>query len=102
MERLGQSEQLVAQLKEMIRERDAALRSKDEQLKVRQQIYCRVFRAELLSVQVLTSSENDVNTGFKMDTETNIKHKPVLLLDDTKRFKVFREIINVPLLLNQL
>ncbi|XP_035991746.1 golgin subfamily B member 1 isoform X2 [Fundulus heteroclitus] len=33
-ERLGQTEQLVAQLKDMIREKDAALRSKDDQLKV--------------------------------------------------------------------
>lgn len=33
-ERLTQTEQLVAQLKEMIREKDAALRSKDDQLKV--------------------------------------------------------------------
>uniref|UniRef100_H3CCB1 Uncharacterized protein n=1 Tax=Tetraodon nigroviridis TaxID=99883 RepID=H3CCB1_TETNG len=32
-ERLGQTEQLVAQLKELIREKDAALCSKDEQLK---------------------------------------------------------------------
>lgn len=34
-ERLTQTEQLVAQLKEMIREKDAALCSKDDQLKVR-------------------------------------------------------------------
>lgn len=34
-ERLTQTEQLVSQLKEMIREKDAALRSKDDQLKVR-------------------------------------------------------------------
>lgn len=34
-ERLIQTEQLVTQLKEMIREKDAALRSKDDQLKVR-------------------------------------------------------------------
>lgn len=34
-ERLGQTEQLVAQLKELIREKDAALCSKDQQLKVR-------------------------------------------------------------------
>lgn len=33
-ERLGQTEQLVAQLKELIREKDAALCSKGEQLKV--------------------------------------------------------------------
>lgn len=33
-ERLAQTEQLVAQLKELIREKDAALCSKDEQLKV--------------------------------------------------------------------
>ncbi|AWP01112.1 putative nuclear anchorage protein 1-like [Scophthalmus maximus] len=33
-ERLNQTEQLVAQLKEMIREKDATLRSKEEQLKV--------------------------------------------------------------------
>ncbi|KAG7234523.1 hypothetical protein INR49_004517, partial [Caranx melampygus] len=32
-ERLTQTEQLVTQLKEMIREKDAALRTKDEQLK---------------------------------------------------------------------
>lgn len=36
-ERLGQTEQLVAQLKELIREKDAALCSKDEQLKVSRQ-----------------------------------------------------------------
>lgn len=34
-ERLTHTEQLVAQLKEMIREKDAALCSKDDQLKVR-------------------------------------------------------------------
>lgn len=34
-ERLTQTEQLVSQLKEMIREKDATLRTKDEQLKVR-------------------------------------------------------------------
>lgn len=34
-ERLAQTELLVAQLKEMIREKDAALCSKDEQMKVR-------------------------------------------------------------------
>lgn len=33
-ERLTQTEQLIGQLKEMIREKDAALRSKDDQLKV--------------------------------------------------------------------
>lgn len=33
-ERLAQTEQLVTQLKEMIREKDVALRSKDDQLKV--------------------------------------------------------------------
>lgn len=33
-ERLAQMDQLVSQLKEMIREKDAALRNKDEQLKV--------------------------------------------------------------------
>lgn len=33
-ERLTQTEQLVTQLKEMIREKDAALCSKDDQLKV--------------------------------------------------------------------
>lgn len=33
-ERLAQTEQLVAQLKELIREKDTALCSKDEQLKV--------------------------------------------------------------------
>lgn len=33
-ERLAQMEQLVSQLKEMIREKDAALRTKDEQFKV--------------------------------------------------------------------
>lgn len=36
-ERLAQTEQLVAQLKELIREKDAALCSKDEQLKVSRQ-----------------------------------------------------------------
>lgn len=36
-ERLAQTEQLVAQLKGMIREKDAALCSKDDQLKVRAQ-----------------------------------------------------------------
>lgn len=34
-ERLAQTEQLLSQLKMMIREKDAALGSKDEQLKVR-------------------------------------------------------------------
>lgn len=34
-ERLSRTEQLVAQLKELIREKDAALRSKDDQMKVR-------------------------------------------------------------------
>lgn len=34
-ERLSQTEQLVTQLKEMIREKDAALLAKDDQLKVR-------------------------------------------------------------------
>lgn len=34
-ERLAQTEQLLSQLKMMIREKDAALNSKDEQLKVR-------------------------------------------------------------------
>lgn len=34
-ERLTQTEKLVAQLKEMIREKDATLRSKDDQLKVK-------------------------------------------------------------------
>lgn len=33
-ERLSQTEQLVTQLKELIREKDATLRIKDEQLKV--------------------------------------------------------------------
>lgn len=33
-ERLAQTERLVTQLKEMIREKDAALQSKDEELKV--------------------------------------------------------------------
>lgn len=33
-DRLMQTEQLVSQLKDMIREKEAALRSKDEQLKV--------------------------------------------------------------------
>lgn len=34
-DRLAHTEQLVAQLKDLIREKDAALGSKDEQLKVR-------------------------------------------------------------------
>uniref|UniRef100_A0A3Q3A3Q5 Golgin subfamily B member 1-like n=1 Tax=Kryptolebias marmoratus TaxID=37003 RepID=A0A3Q3A3Q5_KRYMA len=38
-ERLTQTEQLVAQLKEIIRERDAALCSKDDQLKVEKEAY---------------------------------------------------------------
>lgn len=37
-ERLAQTEQLLSQLKMMIREKDAALCSKDEQLKVRRQV----------------------------------------------------------------
>lgn len=46
-DRLAQTEQLVAQLKDLIREKDAALGSKDEQLKVRRSAETEVGRSRL-------------------------------------------------------
>ncbi|XP_055363253.1 golgin subfamily B member 1-like isoform X2 [Betta splendens] len=60
-ERLSQTEQLVTQLKEMIREKDAALRAKDDQLKVdREACEAKLSKLRLQNKAKVTSLSNQL------------------------------------------